>query len=101
MSKYTVYLSPVAEYKLDNLLDYLMSEWGEKAKLNFLSELESSINKIANFPKSSPKTTQLGGFYKCFITKQTSFYYRINGVDVEILTICRQSTRSKKFTSRD
>ncbi len=87
MSKFTVYLSPVAEFKLDKLLDYLISEWGEQAKLNFLEELESSINKISSFPESSPKSTLLGGFYKCVVTKQTSFYYRINGDEIEILTI--------------
>jgi len=44
MSKYTVYLSPVAELKLELLVEYLNTEWGESTQTKFLRELKNSIS---------------------------------------------------------
>lgn len=87
MSKYTVYLSPVAELKLELLVEYLNTEWGESTKTKFLKELKNSISKIENFPESCPKSELYNGLHKCVVSKLTSFYYRIQNQEIEILTI--------------
>ncbi|MEP2023931.1 MAG: type II toxin-antitoxin system RelE/ParE family toxin [Reichenbachiella sp.] len=87
MNKHKVYLSPVAEFKLESLVKYLNSEWGEKSKRKFLKELKQSISKIESFPESCPKSESFSGIYKCVVSKLTSFYYRIHANEIEILTI--------------
>ena len=91
-----VFLSPLAEFKLNLILEYLASEWGEKSKKKFLSKLEASINQISEFPESNQKTEELGGFYKCVVTKQTSLFYRITDDEIEVITVIdnRQDPKS-------
>lgn len=43
MKKYTAYLSPVAELKLDKLLAYLVEKWGNKSKTKFLIKFEQAV----------------------------------------------------------
>jgi plasmid stabilization system protein ParE len=73
-----VILSPQAEKKLEEITEYLLSEWGNKVKKDFLSKLTSKIEQILLQPESCPKSKELGGIYKCVVTKQNTFYYRIN-----------------------
>ena len=86
MTKFTAYLSPVAEKKLEKLVEYILQEWGVQSKNEFLKKLEKNIRKIEKYPESSPKSKKLG-IYKNVVGKQTSFYYRIKKKDIEILTI--------------
>lgn len=73
-----VILSPLAENKLEEITDYLLAEWGNKVKQDFLSKLTSKIEQISLQPESCQKSKELGGIYKCVVTKQNTFYYRIN-----------------------
>ncbi|WP_442845354.1 hypothetical protein [Leeuwenhoekiella sp. H156] len=47
------------------------------------------IEQISINPESCPKSNEFGGIYKCVVSKQTSFYYRIlfNRREIEIITI--------------
>lgn len=87
MKKHKVYLSSVAEYKLELLIQYLSDEWGEQSKQNFLSELQSSVAKIESFPYSCPKSEKFEGIFKCVVSRLTSFHYRVYNEEIEILTI--------------
>jgi plasmid stabilization system protein ParE len=82
-----VYLSALAELKLELLIEYLASEWGKSSKVKFLNKLETTIDRISKFPDSNPKSNELGGIYKCVVSKQTSLVYRVKNDDVEIITI--------------
>ena len=74
MSKYRAYLSPVAEYKLIKILNYVEKEFGANSRAKFLSIFTKHIRKIELNPKSCPRT-ELDGIFKNVVTKQTSFYY--------------------------
>lgn len=87
MSALKVYLSPLAEFKINTLLQYLESEWGNNSKKNFLGKLQSSVKRIAAFPKSCPESQEIPGVFKCVVTRQTSFYYRIQPDSIEIITV--------------
>ncbi|WP_420580375.1 type II toxin-antitoxin system RelE/ParE family toxin [Reichenbachiella sp.] len=87
MKNYKVYLSPVAEFKLQSLTEYLNAEWGEKSKQKFLNELVQSVSKIESFPESCPKSDSFNGIFKCVVSKLTSFYYRIKNDEIEIITL--------------
>jgi len=82
-----VFLSPLAERKLMLLLDYLTENWSLGVKNEFLSELKRSIKQIELHPRSCQESIEMPNLYRCVVTKQTSFYYRINAEDIEIVTV--------------
>ncbi|HET8886687.1 MAG TPA: type II toxin-antitoxin system RelE/ParE family toxin [Salinimicrobium sp.] len=84
-----VYLSELAENKLLQLSQYLLDEWSLKTKDKFIQKLTDKINQISSQPDSCPKSKKLNGLYKCVVTKQTTFYYRIlhQSNEIEIITI--------------
>lgn len=81
-----VYFSPIAEDKLLKLCEYLLAEWGQKAKKDFLYKLDKKIIQISRYPESSTSSNELGGIYKCVVTKQTTMYYRIQHDAIEVIT---------------
>lgn len=89
-----VVLSPTAKLKLEGLLVYLGQEWSEKAKQEFIEKLDAKINQVSNYPKSCPESIAFKGLYKCVVTKQTTFYYRIKADVIEVATLfdTRQDT---------
>ena len=84
-----VFLSEVAEIKLLRLSEYLIENWDLKARDNFFQKLTDKINQISYQPDSCPKSYEYDRLYKCVVTKQTTFYYRIlyQSDEIEIITI--------------
>ncbi|WP_432411224.1 type II toxin-antitoxin system RelE/ParE family toxin [Rasiella sp. SM2506] len=84
-----VYLSSLAEKKLRELLQYLLEEWSKKSRDKFLLKLTEKIDQISNQPHSCQQSTEVIGLYKCVVTKQTTFYYRIHKAanEIEIITL--------------
>lgn len=84
-----VYLSELAENKLLILVDYLLAKWNLKVKNDFIEKLTQKIEQISNQPECCPQSKDFLGLYKCVVTKQTTFYYRIfvDENEIEIITI--------------
>jgi len=84
-----VYLSELAENKLLKLSIFLVENWSLKVRDDFINKLTVKINQIAQHPESCPQSNEFKGLFKCVITKQTTFYYRINFVqkEIEVITI--------------
>lgn len=84
-----VFLSKSAEEKLLKLTEYLLENWGSKAKKDFINKLTEKIDQIALQPQSCPKSSTFKNLYKCVVTKQTTLYYRIalTPKAIEIITI--------------
>ena len=84
-----VFLSELAENKLLKLNDFLLENWNIKDRNDFIKKLTSKIEQISNHPESCPQSYVLKGLFKCVVTKQTTFYYRINfdKKEVEIITV--------------
>lgn len=84
-----VYLSELAENKLLILVDYLLVKWNLKVKNDFIEKLTQKIEQISNQPECCPQSKDFIGLYKCVVTKQTTFYYRIflDENEIEIITI--------------
>lgn len=94
-----VFLSELAESKLLKLNDYLLENWNLKIRNDFISLLTSKIEQISRHPESCPKSSDFKGLYKCVITKQTTFYYRINTAEneIEIITLFDTRQNPKKL----
>ncbi len=82
-----VYLSPLAEKKLSLLLDYIENEWAKKERDDFFEKILDSFNRVAIHPESCSKSQTFPDLFKCVVSKQTSFFYRYNSTDLEIITI--------------
>ena len=94
-----VFLSEQAESKLLELNDYLLEKWNIKVRDNFISELSKKINQISIHPESCVQSKEFTGIYKCVVTKQTSFYYRIlwDKNEIEIITLFDTRQKPKKL----
>lgn len=82
-----VFLSKVAQFKLSGLLTYLQDEWSDTEKKSFLERFRVSVENVRNFPMSCQQSESMPELYRCVVTSQTSFYYRISGNDIEIITV--------------
>lgn len=84
-----VFLSELAESKLLKLSEYLIENWSLRTRDKFISKLTEKIKQISIHPDSCPKSSEFDNLYKCVVTKQTTFYYRINSDkrEIEIITI--------------
>lgn len=93
-----VFLSPLAEKKIQLLLEYLEQEWSVRSKEKFLSALYRKLNLIANNPQSCISSKHFPNLYKCIVNKQTSFYYRIKSGEIEVITLINNRQDPDKIT---
>ncbi len=92
-----VYLSKQAEYKLDLILAYLLEKWNFQIKENFIETLKSKFKQISTFPESCPKSERQNELYRCVLTKQVTFFYRIKlDKEIEIITFFDTRQNPKK-----
>jgi len=84
-----VFLSELAESKLLKLSDYLLENWNLKTRDKFIEKLSEKIKQISIQPQSCPESSEFKGLFKCVVTKQTSFYYRISieQKEIEVITV--------------
>lgn len=88
-----VFLSELAESKLLKLSEYLLENWNLKTRDKFISKLSEKIEQISQQPSSCPTSSKFDNLYKCVVTKQTTFYYRVNWDKKEIEIIAIFDTR--------
>lgn len=79
-------ISPIAEKKLEALLEYLVEEWSLKVKTNFIMHLDEYLQIIKKEPESFPESEKVKGLRRCVLTKQISIYYEFNDEEIRILT---------------
>src|SRR5690554_2747883 len=84
-----VFLSELAEAKLQKLAEYLLENWNLKTRDKFISKLTDKIKQISTQPDSCLKSSEFDNLYKCVVTKQTTFFYRIleEKNEIEIITV--------------
>ena len=84
-----VFLSIQAEIKLLQLNNYLLHKWNVKVRDEFIEKLTQKINQVSVQPESCSQSKDFDGLYKCVVTKQTTFYYRIlfDKNEIEVITI--------------
>ena len=94
-----VFLSDLAQYKLLRLSEYLIENWNVKTRDKFLQKLTAKIHQISSQPDSCPQSSEFDDLYKCVVTKQTTFYYRIlhQKEEIEIITIFDSRQRPDKL----
>lgn len=57
-------ISPLAQWKIEELLDYLETEWSVKSKEKFWSLLLKAFEQITNHPRSVPESLEFPNLFK-------------------------------------
>ena len=76
-----------ANKKLQNLIDYLETEFPLKTKEKFILNFDKIIYLIQNSPETFPKSTINSSLRRCVLSKQTTIYYKFNSKQIRILSI--------------
>ncbi|SHG62850.1 type II toxin-antitoxin system RelE/ParE family toxin [Flavobacterium johnsoniae] len=88
--------APQAKQDFWNNIDYLETEWSEKAAQNFIDKVNTTIELLKNdnvlFIKTNYKSV-----YKIVITKHISLYYRIGNTNLELLRFWNTFQDTEKF----
>ena len=94
-----VNISNLAESKLLNLYNYLTENWNLQVKIDFHKKLILKIEQIKLHPYSCLESFEYKGLYKCVVTKQTTFYYRVllNQQEIEIISVFDTRQNPKKL----
>jgi plasmid stabilization system protein ParE len=84
-----IYFSEIAKFKFKKLISYLLENWSLQVKNDFLKKFDLKISQIKSQPYSCIQSSEFKGLYKCVVTKQTTFYFRISekSQEIEIITI--------------
>jgi len=80
-------LSDLASKKLDKLLDYLEEEWSLTVANNFEDLFGEKLSHVLKYSESCVQSKRFFNLYLCVVTKQTSFLYRINNNEIEVITV--------------
>jgi plasmid stabilization system protein ParE len=96
---YEIVISQHAENNLDKIITYLLFEWNETVKNNFLNNFKRNLNLLSANPFIFQVYSPKKRIRKCLITKQNAMYYRIVDNVVEIITIhdTRRNTKTLKL----
>ena len=80
--------TPTAKKTYFAVLDYLEETWTEKEVQNFIHEVNTLLNQIAQNPEMFKSSLKMKDIRKGFITKHNSLYYRIKPrkKELELLT---------------
>jgi len=75
---YKVFWTEEAVRNLEEIIDYLYSEWTEKEVANFKAKLSVKIDLISKNPKMFPVSDFQPRLRKAVLSKQTSIFYEFN-----------------------
>ena len=64
-----VFLSPIAEHKIELLLEFIENEWSKNARDKFLGKFKKSVKTVSGQPYSFPVSKSMKGLFKCVVTK--------------------------------
>lgn len=82
-----VVLSDIAKKKLESLQDYLKDAWSDRVTRDFLNKLDRTFPTISTHLHSCAESKSHPGIFRCVVSKQTTFYYRMVGDELQIITI--------------
>jgi len=84
---YEIIISERAENNLDQIISYLLTEWNESVKNNFLDSFKKNLKMLKTNPFMFQVYSKRQHIRKCLISKQNAMYFRIVDNVVEIITI--------------
>ncbi|MEA3443220.1 MAG: type II toxin-antitoxin system RelE/ParE family toxin [Bacteroidota bacterium] len=98
-TEYKIIISKRAEKRLENIVEYLLEEWNDKVKSDFIGKFNRMISFLSANPYMFPYFIDEKEIRKCLITKHNAMYYQVNNNVVKIITIhdTRQNPKTLKL----
>ena len=93
MSEKTIVFSPIAQQRLEAIADYLLGQHlSNQFVLEYLSNIEKWLEQVLlQFPYSGTPTPNFGRGVRKVVYKRYNFVYRMQGNEIQILTIYREN----------
>ena len=85
-----------ADIKLDHIIRYLESEWGESVVKVFMRRLYDFLEILAEFPEMGVMQYPEKNIRGFSITKQVSIFYKIEGDQIILLNLFDNRSDPKK-----
>ena len=78
--------SPRAKADIENHLNYLERNWGQKVTLSLLERIEEILQTISENPELYSFFEEKLSIHRCVVTSQIVLYYRVKEETVELIT---------------
>ena len=82
---------------LDEILDYLITNWTQKEVVQFKYKLSKQIDLILQFPKMFPVSDYNPKLRKAVLSKQTTLFYQIKGEAIYLVYIFVNTRNIKRI----
>ena len=94
-----IYWTKRADKKFDQIIDYLIEEWGESVAKAFTRKVYDFLDILSEFPEIGTIENKEKGIRGFTIIRQVNLFYRISGDKVILLNFFdnRQHPRKKRF----
>ena len=97
-SGYRLFWSDKSLGDLQNIIDYLNTNWNQKEIQNFVRRLDKRLDIIVGNPRLFPKTGKRRNVRKSVLTKHTVIYYQVGKDVVTILTLFDPRQNPRKLS---
>ena len=85
-----------ADIKLDHVIKYLETEWGESVVKAFMRKLYDFLEILSEFPEIGSVQYPPKGIRGFLLTKQISIFYKIEGDQIILLDLFDNRSDPKK-----
>jgi plasmid stabilization system protein ParE len=82
---------------LEEILDYLITNWSQKEVIQFKYKLSKQIDLILQFPTMFPASEYNSELRKAVLSKQTTLFYQIKGNQIFIVYLFVNAKNIKKI----
>jgi plasmid stabilization system protein ParE len=95
----TIFWTKRADKKFDQILDYLLEEWGESVAKSFIRKVYDFLDILSEFPEIGTIENKEKGIRGFAIVNQVSLFYRISGDKIILLNFFdnRQNPRKRRY----
>ena len=94
---YKLFWSDEAINNLESILDYLKVFWTQREVDRFKKQLRMQLDLITGNPKMFPKSDFNPALRKAVLSKQTTIFYEISGITINLVYIFNNKQDIKKL----
>ena len=87
MASFSILITPEAAADVSRINQYLLDNWSERVRDNFIKKLRKSVAVIQSMPLAYPISPTKTGLRKCVISPQTSLFYTIKDETIVIVSV--------------
>ena len=87
MALFNILITPEAAADVSRINQYLLDNWSERVRDNFIKKLRKSVGVIQTMPLAYPVSVTKINLRKCVISPQTSLFYTMKGDDIVIVSL--------------